>query len=487
MCSRTSTLLGLVLLYACTSPPAGTPAPRVTGPAAWGRYTIGLTDGRAIEAESARVVVPENRARNVGRSITLHLIRLRAARPTASAPLVFLDGAPDTGPTSATIRQAALWPFFDALRESRDVILMDYRGSGLSTALVCPYAGVTPTDLYTSRETALAFFSAHARACRDAASARGVDLAGYTWAEVAADVAALRDALDAQTIDLLGFSSGTHAALATVKRFGTGIGRIALIGTEGLDDTRKLPSDSDRQIARIAALVREDSVLARELPDFVGTVRTVLERADSAPFAVRLRRGAGDTLTVSVGRFGLAYLAAKSLSGPSEIAQLVRVIGGLERGDLTALTALIQRAYSRPGGLNGLTTLLDGTAGVSRERLARIQREAATALLGDAASFPYEGIRDAWGYGDLGDAYRARFQSSVPALFITGELDGNTPPAQAEIARRMFRTSTHLVIERAGHSTAFRMPEVAALIAEFLDGSAVGSARLAGPPINLRR
>ncbi|HUF65434.1 MAG TPA: alpha/beta fold hydrolase [Gemmatimonadaceae bacterium] len=308
---------------------------------------------------------------------------------------------------------------------------------------------------------------------------------GYTWQEVAADVNDLRHALGVPRLDLLGFSSGTHAALITLKPFQSEIGRIVLIGTEGPDHTRKLPSNMDRQLGRIGDFARADSTLARQVPDFVGTVRAVLARAEQRPHEVRIRAPSGDSVLVPVGRYALAYIAAKNISGPGEIDFLLRLFTTLAREDLSILTATVQRIYARPGAPNPVIALMDGSAGVSAAREARIRREASGALLGDATSFPYPDIGTAWGYVNLDEVYRAPVRSRIPALFITGELDGNTPPGQAEEVRAWFDESVHLVIPNAGHSTPFRMPDVARTIGAFLDGADVSAVQLAAPPLRL--
>jgi hypothetical protein len=60
----------------------------------------------------------------------------------------------------------------------------------------------------------------------------------------------------------------------------------------------------------------------------------------------------------------------------------------------------------------------------------------------------------------------------VPALFISGELDSRTPPANAEDVRRGFRTSGHLVLEGAGHDNDLFLasPVIIERITGFLRG-----------------
>lgn len=74
------------------------------------------------------------------------------------------------------------------------------------------------------------------------------------------------------------------------------------------------------------------------------------------------------------------------------------------------------------------------------------------------------------GVRDLGDAFREPVVSQARALFVSGTLDGNTPPAQAEAVRRGFARSAHVVVENGGHEDLATEPEVRAAIVRFLAG-----------------
>ncbi|MGY1424807.1 alpha/beta hydrolase [Lysobacter sp. A289] len=52
---------------------------------------------------------------------------------------------------------------------------------------------------------------------------------------------------------------------------------------------------------------------------------------------------------------------------------------------------------------------------------------------------------------DLGEAFRAPLQSDVPALFISGTLDGRTPPGNAKALMPGFSDAAHLLVHGASH------------------------------------
>jgi pimeloyl-ACP methyl ester carboxylesterase len=441
-----------------------------------------LTDGTKVSAERGRLTVPERRGAAQGRTIDLAVIRLRSTAERPGAPIVYLNGSPGGAPASAVVRMAEFHSFFSALRSAGDVVVLDYRGTGMSSPrLDCPPSSSVHPGAFLARDSALALFRDVAEGCARHLRASGADLAGYTWVEVADDVSDLRRALGAGPIHLVGFSSGTHAALATLKRHESEIGRVALLGTEGPDHTRKLPSNIDRQLRQVDRLVAADSALSGAVPSFASLVDSVLTRLDREPVTVEVElRATKERVRVPVGRFALEFLTAKSLSGPDEFAVLPTLYYTIARGDLSMLTRAVQRWVNRPPP-NALAYVMDGASGVSPARAARIEREATHSVLHDAANFPFPEIRDAWHYEDLGAAYRAPLRTSVPALFVTGELDGNTPPHQAEEVRRGFRRSTHLVIKNGGHSSVMTTPAASAAIAAFLRGESVDQVEITVP------
>lgn len=69
-------------------------------------------------------------------------------------------------------------------------------------------------------------------------------------------------------------------------------------------------------------------------------------------------------------------------------------------------------------------------------------------------------------------ASQPRLWSTLPALFVSGTLDANTPPFQAEEVRWGFPNSTHLIVENGGHET-LPAAEVQTVVVDFFKGQDV--------------
>lgn len=479
-----------VLANACYAASHGPSVPTSPAPAASRpelRWTdTALTFGTETRrVELAVVRVPEHRARVGSRLIDVAFIRLRSTAASPGTPVLFLPGSPGGASGTQTLRATAFLPFFEILRAAGDVIVLDYRGSGLSTPrLMCPRTEVFPADAFASRANAFRLFEDQARRCAATQSAAGTDLAGYTWMEIAEDIEDVRRALNVPKVTLVGFSSGTQAALAALRAHQSSYERVVFLGSEGPDHTRKLPLAMDRQLAAIDVMIGETQALRANIPDFKALVSRVLTRLDTQPAIVKITMPNGTRLTGPVGRFALEFITSRSLSGPDEFAMLPALYASLDHGDASRLSRVLQGFVNRPTP-SPLAYVLDGASGVSADRAARIRAEEPMSLLGRGLSFPFPDIGAAWGYADLGDAYRAPVRSRVPSLFVTGALDGNTPVEQADLIRRGFANSVHVVVRRAGHTAVLGSTAVAETIVAFLQGRNVRDARLfvTNPPL----
>jgi len=120
------------------------------------------------------------------------------------------------------------------------------------------------------------------------------------------------------------------------------------------------------------------------------------------------------------------------------------------------------------------------------ERVAQVAREAKTSLFGNAMNFYTGVVCTEIGAADLGAEYRSRFWSTVPTMFISGTLDSQTPPHQAEEVRWGFPRSTHIVVENAGHESTLDKADVQRLVVRYLAGEEIRDQRIVLPPVRFR-
>ena len=444
--------------------------------------------GQTYEGERGHLMVRENRKNPQSNLIELVFVRLKSTSDKPSFPTVYLDG----GPGSSATNIASIPDYmraFQKLREVGDVILLDQRGVGRSKPNLSYLAAESlPVDVFADRAVALKAFKDRAKMAADHFRAKGVDILAYNSVESANDVEDLRKALGAEKLNLVGFSYGTHLGLACLRYHGKNLNRVVLIGTEGPDHTDKLPSTSDDSIKRLSAIVAKDPEIGAKMPDLTGTLKRVLDRLEKEPVTITITdQRSKKPVDVKVGKMGLQFLIMRDLGDTNDLPIFPLWFYTMDKGDYSVLKRFVERRYNQfGGGLSVMTLVTDISSGVSKARKRQIQKEAQTALLGDIVNFPISEMGDVFGNPDLGDAYRSQIRTDVPTLFVSGVLDNNTQPFQAEEVRKTFKNSTHIVIDNAGHESMLTEPHVQQTMVQFLKGEDVSKAKITLPPLKFQ-
>lgn len=440
--------------------------------------------GVRIKADFGRLVVPENRAERGSNLIELAFVRLKSTADEPRAPLVYLAGGPGSSATfmADNPRQLQKWAGY---LDICDVVLLDQRGTGKSSpSLRVPVPGPPPIDLFRDRESALNIILDKNRQVAAYLHDAGVDVTGYTTVQSADDLDDLRKALGVEKISLLGFSYGTHLAQAAIKRHGEHLENVIICGVEGLAHTFKLPSIADTQFRKIALLAASDPRIARHIPDLVELLERVYAKLEREPLVVELSDPrTGRSLQLPVGKFGLQLILRFDLGDASDIPVFPKLLYTIDKGDPSVLRWFVRKRFARLNSISAMTWVMDGASGASPGRWERINAEAKTSLLGNVMNFPHPQIDEVYGTPDLGEAFRAPIVSGVRTLFLTGTLDWNTPPYQAEQVRWGFVNATHIIVENAGHEQVLPQPRIQQAIKRFLKGEDVRDVTLALPPL----
>ena len=404
-------------------------------------FTLASFDGRTIAGSMIRLQVPENRARRDSRTITVAAVRLPAKGEGSGAPIVFLSGGPGIGAITLA-RVPVYFSFFDELRAIGDVILIDQRGSGLSTpSLTCPEAPMPP-GAFASDAALQRAIAAGIAQCAAHFRNEGADLTGYSTNEIVEDVEALRRELGVEKLRLLAFSYGSEIAWWQVQRHPSTIERVVFASTRGPDRLLKLPFVWDAQLdalgirTQVAELVRKLDAEPRKTP-------------------------VGDA-----GGIGLLMILRRDLSDGRSWPALKTLIEKMRAGDFTEFDERVQRMHKTLGTLNMMTFAVDCSSGWSTQRLRLTNEQAKTAIVRSVNLQWHPEI-----CGLVTDASLRRFprakRQNIPALFVTGSLDVNAPPAEAQQLRRYFRESEHFIVPGAPHET-LPMPDVQRVVREFL-------------------
>src|SRR5262245_20551910 len=435
-----------------------------------------------VDAEFGTLLVPENRSDPDSNLIELAFVRFKSTAKNPGPPIVYLAGGP--GGSGIGTARGSRFPLFMALREIADVIAFDQRGTGFSKPnLTCLDRLALPLDVAPTPEAAIKELRENSHDCAFYwHNVQRVDLTGYNTNESADDLEDLRKALGADQISLWSISYGTHLAFAAMRRHPASIHRAILAGTEGPDHTYKLPSNIQKHLEDLAAVIKADPQIGKEVPDFLGLMKSVFDRLEAQPQTVEITDPQTKLkINVIVNKFVMQYIVANNI-GTTVTARFPALFYRAAKGDFTN-PAQVWLSQSRSEIGSAMSYMMDCASGQTAGRRERIARDAKGTLLEDIFNFPFPDVCEEWKAPDLGDTFRALLRSDVPVLFISGTLDARTPVSNAEEYRKGFSNSTHMIIEGAVHSDPLFLssPKIKDGMMEFLRGQPVTVTRITAP------
>jgi len=431
-----------------------------------------------IEADGGRLLVPENRAVATSRRIPIRFLRLRSTAAHPAAPLFYLAGGPGDRGVSDNPQALDFWAPYLAVC---DVVLIDQRGVG-DADLTWSWDGPPPMAFFVDADSARRHEAEMSRRALAAIRARGVDLAGYTTLESAADLDALRAALGLQKVSLLAFSYGTHLACCYLRRYGDHVENAVMFGLEGPDQTYKLPWAMDTQFRKLALLAKADPRIAKQIPDLMALYDRVIAKLARSPMRIPVPTPDGkDTLQVPLGPFGLRLILRIDVGDATDLPVFPRLLWSIDHDDTSVLAWFVRKRAGAALGFSGMNHAMDAASGATRGRLALIASQSATSRFADVVNF---GDEPDPAMPDLGDAFRMPVVTPVRCLLLSGSLDFNTPPYQSEEFRWGAPNAIHLDVENAGHEQIFfQNQSVGPVVRDFLSGRDVRDRKVTYPPL----
>ena len=449
-------------------------------------YTFETNTGQKIEAEIGRIYVPERHSKPNGKLIELAFVRFKSTAKTSSIPIIYLAGGP--GGSGINLAKGARFSLFMAMREFGDIIALDQRSSGLSKPnLACKETLDYPLDKPTDKAEALRLYQEKSKSCAEFWNKQGVDLTAYNTNESADDLEVLRKVLGVEKITLWGSSYGTHLGLAFIRRHEKSVNRAVFSGVEGMDDTFKLPSTLDAQLELVSDLVKNDPTLSGKIPDLIELVKRVFAKLEKESVEIKIKNG-----KIKLGKFDVQQLTIGLLGDRAGKEVLPALFYDFDRGNYDSpllkyfAQFIAQRRLDTIG--SAMAFAMDCASFASKTRLARINRESKTSILGDSFDFPFPDVCTAWGDLKLESGFRRPVKSNVKVLFLSGTYDGRTPPRNAAEILKGFPNGRHVLIEGAGHGDELFVSatKIKDVMIEFMRGVPLSTDRITLPPIQFQ-
>jgi pimeloyl-ACP methyl ester carboxylesterase len=192
-------------------------------PHPWRAHFASCTYGGYVTAWCTNIAVPESPSNPSGPSIELHVAVLPSTKQPAVGALFYLEGGPGGAATQSAIEVNGL---FARVNRSRDIVMIDQRGTGGSTPISCPAAKVPARDATAVTGYLRRCFAAlHGEARLD------------TTSIAASDLEAVRRKLGYGKVDLYGDSYGATLAQAYLRLY-PGSVRSVVLDSGSLPDVR---------------------------------------------------------------------------------------------------------------------------------------------------------------------------------------------------------------------------------------------------------
>ncbi|GAA0242304.1 alpha/beta fold hydrolase [Cryptosporangium japonicum] len=394
------------------------------------------------------------------------------------------------GPGTSTIDLSgglfaeALTPLLDR----RDLLLIDPRGVGRSSALSCP-ALDGPTRVFEP-------LAEQRRLIGECGAHLGDRVSDYATTAVADDIDAVRATLGLDRLDLLGVSYGTYLMPTYAQRFPEHVRTVSLAGAYAVneDPTSAVGPAAFRRAIRLVCERTKRCDGDRALDDLAAVLERL--RAEPGSLDVVFR---GTTHRVALDEWQLTSAAGRVFSNKPDTdatLALVDAVAAARNGDLDPVRDVVRRNLLAQAEIYSYGPLALSDAGSWATSCHDYPRsfdyadpiaertgdyEAALAELDDADFAPFSAR--AWSTRadyDTGACLnwpddptaRSPFEAGadlpdVPVLVLSGDLDANTPSESGRAAAAQFPRATFREIAGAGHTPA-STPEGADAIVRFV-------------------
>jgi pimeloyl-ACP methyl ester carboxylesterase len=429
-------------------------------------------DNKTTDAFEGYIEVPENRNNSNSRLIPVKYVRFPATGNKNGSPIIYLSGGPGGSGIDTAKYPNFRFPLFMALREFGDVIALDQRGTGASkTATKCVSSQILPLTTKLTNNNVTQLYQKAASECVDFWQNEGVDILGYTTTQSALDIEDLRKHLQAKKVSLWGISYGSHLAFSAMKELNGSIDKVILASAEGLNQTVKLPAETDAYFARLQQAINTQPDAKNAYPDIVKLMHNVNKKLDENPMAVSIPQKNGTEVKMLFQKVHLQIIASSMIADPQRgVKHILMLYKTLDQGSDVVLIEFLRRGYftNSPISFEAMSFAMDVASGITDERLALVTEQAKTSLLGLALNFPMPHLNKAVKGLDLGDSFRKHPISDVPTLLLTGTLDGRTYMASQKIATQGLSNLTQVTINNAGHNLFMVSPEITDTIKSFM-------------------
>jgi pimeloyl-ACP methyl ester carboxylesterase len=397
--------------------------------------------GHKLPLRCLEVPVPRDYAHPERGQIKIHVIVAPAFRENAKPDSVYvLAGGP--GQSGSSIA-ALLDMSFHRIRATRDIVIIDQRGTGRSGKLSCSKIERSDTE---DREQAHQELAACLQSLK-------VDFNDYSTEAAARDIDQVRLALKGDKINLWGASYGTRLAQAYARQFPASVRSMVLDGVVAPEQNiAMLNMEAQRALEQLRQQCEQDKACRTAFPQFNAQLDALVARAASGKELVSYQHPlTGKTFQRPLELDDVVSPIHSLLYAPQRAVRLPWLIMQAAQGNWQPWAA---QGYSS-GGLDVASGLY--FAVVCAEDWPYLSADATQAA--QTNSFMRDSLikrlTRSCPLVQVKPRPRAPAgQLQTPTLLLSGQRDPVTPPQRAVEALRLLPNGQHVIAAQLGHGVS---------------------------------
>lgn len=434
------------------------------------------------------ILLPENRSDPNSRKIAIHFLHFPAQIRDSLPPVFFLPGGPGGSFETRDFdverggSWSKVWTYeLKSLNKYRDLILLNQRGNSSAPGLPIPdfsyrYRRGFKDKAFDRKAKAERQAAAFAKALEEF-QAKGIDVRGYDILNMADDIEDVRLHFGYEKVALVGSSFGAQWAFAYMKRYEEHVDRVLMSSVEPLDHTYDDPGEVWKAYQRLAKVADKDPKLAGNLPE-IGieeAYKEIVRKLEKGPLRVPLdipEAEIKDTIEVGLGDLHYSPMSPIAESRRDALASWPKYVNELYRGDFRLLALRIYLGRDGYSNSSVFGHLIDNSLGITKKRDELLLSREENRWLGDPA-VNYRQTKKVSLTPVVSDDFRKAKKQHIPLLMIQGDMDWNTPLANATEILPFYPQGHLITVGKGTHSSRRELildnPELGDLILHFMD------------------
>ncbi|QOL26860.1 alpha/beta hydrolase [Thalassotalea sp. LPB0316] len=403
-------------------------------------------DGIRSKVRCGTLTVPENYQQPNESQLDVHFVIIPALDNSKQlTPLMFLAG----GPGQAAAQMAGnIRQMFSEVLKTRDIIVVDQRGTGQSNGLQC--SNMEDFKLYEDLHGDMS-----EQDMLDCRANFTVDLAHYSTPNAIRDFDNIRAALGWNKLSLYGGSYGTRAALVYMNMFPESLEAVVLDSVGPVEVPIGLFGQS---VARSYNLLLEncqlDANCKQAFPNLDEEFQALFARVEAEPVRVDMMHPTLGTPTQFViDRAKLISTLRLQLYSIQGRQFVPLVIHQAYLGNYLPLAGLLaQTSGDNPGEIHaGLLFNILCNEDYPRVKQNQWSEDAKNSFGRDEAQKNWHLACTNWPKFDYEAQYFEPVTANIPTLILSGKLDPVTPPSNGDFSDKSLPNSRHIVVKNASH------------------------------------